>query len=61
VSSLDVVWNPLDKVSRVLGLDVLHLIIDFPHRDLSTEVGGNLVIVTAALSADCDGVRESRL
>jgi hypothetical protein len=43
VSGLDVVRDPLDKVSRVLGLNVLHLIVDLPHRNLSSEVGGDLV------------------
>lgn len=42
VSRLDVVGDPLDEVGRVLGLDVLHLLLDLLHRDLASEVGSNL-------------------
>ena len=38
----DVVRDPLDKVGRVLVLDVLHLLLNFLHGDLATEDGGNL-------------------
>ena len=38
---LDVVWNPLDKVGRVLVLDVEHLLVDFLHRHSSSEHGGD--------------------
>jgi hypothetical protein len=44
VSGLDVVRDPLDKVGRVLGLDVLHLLLDLFHGDLASEVGGDLTI-----------------
>ena len=35
--SFDVVWNPLDKVGRVLVLNVHHLLVDLLHRHASTE------------------------
>jgi hypothetical protein len=34
---LDVVWNPFNKVGRVLALDIQHLILNFLHADLSSE------------------------
>lgn len=37
---LDVVWNPLNKVGRVLVLNVQHLVLNLLHADLSTEEGG---------------------
>jgi len=37
----DVVGDPFHKVSRVFALYVLHLLLDFLHRDLSTEDGSN--------------------
>jgi len=33
----DVVGNPFDEVVGVLGLHVLHLLLNFLHRDLATE------------------------
>jgi hypothetical protein len=35
-SSLNVVWDPLDEVGRVLVLHVAHLVLDFLHGDLTT-------------------------
>ena len=37
-----IVGNPLDEVSRILVLDVLHLLFDFLHGNLSTEDSRNL-------------------
>lgn len=45
VGCLDIVWNPLNKVSRVLVLYGLHLVFDLLHGDLTTEVCGNLFMV----------------
>ena len=42
----DVVRDPLDEVRRVLVLDVLHLLLDLLHRDLSTEDGSNGEVAT---------------
>ena len=42
----DVVGNPLDEVSRVLVLDVLHLLLDLLHRDLATEDSRNGEVTT---------------
>ncbi len=39
---LNIVGNPLDKVGRVLVLDVLHLLFDLLHGDFATENGGDL-------------------
>lgn len=44
----NVVGNPLDEVSRVLVLDVLHLFLDFFHRDLATKDSGNCEVTTVA-------------
>lgn len=43
LSSKHVVGDPLDEVSRVLSLHVLHLLFDFLHGNLTTEHGGNLI------------------
>lgn len=48
VSGLDIVGNPLDEVRRVLGLDVLHLVLDLLHRDLTAEVGSDRQVATVA-------------
>jgi len=48
VSSLDVVRDPLDKVSGVLGLNGNHLLFDLLHRDLSSEVGGDGEVSTVS-------------
>ena len=45
LSGLDVVGNPLDEVSRVLALDVLHLLLNFLHGNFATEDSGDLIIV----------------
>lgn len=44
VGGEDVVGDPLDEVSGVLVLDVLHLLLDLPHGDLSTEDSSNLIM-----------------
>jgi len=46
--SLDVVWNPLDEVGRVLVLDVEHLLVDFLGGHAATEEsgGGEVAAVT---------------
>ena len=41
---LDIVGDPLDKVGRVLVLDVQHLLVDFLHGHTTTEHGGNCQI-----------------
>lgn len=41
VSGLDVVGDPFNKVLRVLGLHVVHGLVDFLHGDLSSPVGGD--------------------
>jgi len=46
LSSEDVVRDPLNEVSTVLVLDVLHLLFNFLHGDLATEVGGNGEVTT---------------
>jgi len=38
----DIVGDPLDEIGRVLALNVLYLLLDFLHRDLTTEYGSNL-------------------
>ena len=38
----DVVGDPFNEVSRVLGLHILHLLLDFLHRDLTAEDSGDL-------------------
>ena len=38
-SCLDVVGDPLNKVARVLVLNVSHLIFNFLHADVTTEDG----------------------
>jgi len=38
---LDVVWDPLDEVRRVLVLDVEHLLVDFLHGHTSSEDGSD--------------------
>ena len=43
---LDVVWDPLDKVRRVLVLDVEHLLVNFLHGHTSSEDGGNSQVST---------------
>ena len=42
LSGDDVVGDPFNEVSRVLGLHVLHLLLDFLHRDFTTENCGDL-------------------
>ena len=42
LSSQHVVGDPFNEVSRVLVLDVLHLLLDILHGDLATEDGGDL-------------------
>ncbi len=37
---LHIVWNPLDKVRRVLVLDVQHLLVDLLHGHAAAEDGG---------------------
>lgn len=43
LGSEDVIGDPFHKVSRVLVLDVLHLLFDFLHRYFATEDGSDLV------------------
>lgn len=47
-SSLDVVGDPLNKVGRVLVLDVAHLVLNLLHGDLSAEVSGAGQVTTIA-------------
>ena len=42
LSSKNVVGDPLDEVSVVLHLNVLHLFLDFLHGNLATEDGSDL-------------------
>ena len=42
----DVVGDPFDEVSRIFGLYVLHLLLDFLHRDFTTEDSGDLRSLT---------------
>ena len=42
----DVVRDPLDEVSRVLVLDVLHLLLDLLHADFTTEDGSDREVAT---------------
>ena len=39
-----VVGNPLHEVSRVFVLDILHLLLNFLHQDLTMEDSSNLAI-----------------
>src|SRR6266404_3808849 len=41
-----IVRNPLDKVRRVLVLNVLHLLLNLLHRHLATEDSGNCEVTT---------------
>jgi hypothetical protein len=45
---LDVVGDPLNKVRRVLVLNVAHLVLDLLHGDLTTEVGRAGEVATVA-------------
>jgi hypothetical protein len=47
-SGLDVVGDPLNKVGRVLVLDVAHLVLNLLHGNLTTEVGGAGQVTTIA-------------
>jgi len=42
LSGDDIVGDPLDEVSRVLALDILHLLLNLLHRDLATEDSSDL-------------------
>ena len=42
LSGKNVVGNPLNEVSRVPVLHIVHLFLNFLHRDATTEDGGNL-------------------
>ena len=48
LARLDVVRDPLDEVGRVLGLDVVHLLLDLLHRHLATEHGGDGEVTAVA-------------
>ena len=46
--SLDVVWDPLDKVRAVLVLHIEHLFVDLLHGHASTEHGSDGEVATVA-------------
>ena len=48
LSGQHVVGDPLDEVSRVLVLDVLHLLLDLLHGNLTTEDSSNSEIATVS-------------
>merc|ERR1719351_530256 len=55
-SSLDIVWNPLNKVGAVLVLDVEHLFINFLHGHATTENGSDCEISAVSWVTSCHHV-----
>ncbi len=45
---LDVVWDPLDEVGRVLVLDVHHLLVDLLHGHAAAEDGSDSQVASVA-------------
>ncbi|KAH3668706.1 hypothetical protein OGAPHI_002460 [Ogataea philodendri] len=43
---LDVVWNPFHKVVRVLGLHLVHLVLNLLHRNLTSEESSDSQVST---------------
>ncbi|KFO97397.1 hypothetical protein N300_05296, partial [Calypte anna] len=50
---LDIVWDPLHKVTAVLVLDGQHLLIDLLHRHGTTEDGGHRQVSPVPRVAGC--------
>merc|ERR1719351_530292 len=55
-SSLNIVWNPLNKVGAVLVLDVEHLFINFLHGHSTTENGSDCEISAVSWVTSCHHV-----